>query len=361
MPLVVVNHISSEGFVPIVCTDQHADAFKTHHALVQITAPFHQAVPEHTVVILLDDLHLFTRTWYYSALSYPMLNDRLSTAFVLRNPDNDLDTQLIGVPLQRRLLLPFEQVKGLYHVDISGYAQEVDKELRRRMEIPVPTLIECCEMAHVYMLQGDAAIVANDAQEALALYTQSFLAIHILIHGRTRRVLADVFFHEAIETGRFAGQTGITVRVILRLKLVSRFVLTYLKLGQWGEAAFWGMRSINIMRESMDMEFEDFISEFIGGEDVSMIYIRTGVAFTKMEEDGQKWEGELKTYDGEDLASSEKIWAVAGKFLKNRDVSHVRRELEGFSMQKQVTALFGDKGTNTESLSTRGQNGSETD
>ena len=72
--------------MPIVCTDAKADAFADHHAVVQITAPFHGVVPEHTVVMLVDDLHLFTKTWYYSALSYPMLNERLSTTFILRNP-----------------------------------------------------------------------------------------------------------------------------------------------------------------------------------------------------------------------------------------------------------------------------------
>ncbi len=82
-----VNHISSEGLVPIVCTDERADAFQENHSLVQITAPFHQAVPEHTIVVLLDDLHLFTQTWYYSALSYTMLNQRLSTSFTLRDPE----------------------------------------------------------------------------------------------------------------------------------------------------------------------------------------------------------------------------------------------------------------------------------
>jgi hypothetical protein len=348
---VLVNHISSEGLVPIVCTDRHADAFTTHHALVQITAPFHQAVPEHTVVVLLDDLHLFTRTWYYSALSYPMLNDRLSTTFVLRNPEPASTTQSISLALQGRLLYPFEQVKGLYNMDISGYAPSVEKELKRRMAIPIPTLIEALDASVDFMDQGDAALAANDPQEALTLYNQSFHAIHILIHGRTRRVLADVFFHEGIETGRFAGQTGITVRVVLRLKLVSRYVHAYLKLGQWGEAAFWGMRSIRIMWESMDAQLEHFLSEFVGGEDAAMIYIRTGVAFAKMEADSETWGEELKSYEGEDVAGSVTLWVLAGKYLKNRDKSGIKRELEGFGLMNQ----FHDEG---EAHSTAGQDGS---
>ncbi|KAJ4985591.1 hypothetical protein SVAN01_08866, partial [Stagonosporopsis vannaccii] len=114
---VPVNHISSEGLVPIVCTERRADCFNDHHAMVQISAPFHQAVPEHAVVLLVDDVHLFAQTWYYSALSYPMLNDRLATGFVLRDPDLDDvdegDEKDVPLGLQRQMLLPFGQVKGL--------------------------------------------------------------------------------------------------------------------------------------------------------------------------------------------------------------------------------------------------------
>ncbi|KAF2029490.1 hypothetical protein EK21DRAFT_67513 [Setomelanomma holmii] len=337
---VLVNHISSEGLVPIVCTSTRADVFTAHHALVQITAPFHQAVPEHTVVVLLDDLHLFTQTWYYSALSYPMLNDRLSTAFVLGDPDaTPGDTTPAGsklsIALQKRLLLPFEAVKGLYHTEISNYAPDVAQELKRRMAIPIPSLQHCCESAHNLMVQGNVLLPSNP-QESLESYIKAFRAIHILIHNRTRRVLADVFFHEGIESGRFAGQTGMTVRVVLRLKLVARVILAYLKLGKWDDAAFWGMRSIRIMRESMDTDFEDFLSEFIGGEDVALIYVRTGVAFWSME-------SEMKQYDGEELASSEKLFQTAVRYLKDGRKGEVRRELEGFGVPRSVLVCFKDE------------------
>ena len=129
----LVNHISSEGLVPIICTDNRANSFNDHHALIQISAPFHQAVPEHAVILLLDDLHLFTQTWYYSALSYPMLNDRLSTALVLRDPDladvDDGDEKDVPLSVQRRILLPFGQVKGLHSTEIEGFDKTVEREL----------------------------------------------------------------------------------------------------------------------------------------------------------------------------------------------------------------------------------------
>jgi hypothetical protein len=308
---------------------------------VQITAPFHQAVPEHTVIVLLDDLYLFTQTWYYSALSYPMLNDRLSTAFILLSPDS----KPTSISIQRRLLLPFEQIKGLYSMEVSGYSPEVQAELERRMAVPIPSLIECCESAATLMEQGDGAIASSSPQEALDLYIKAFHAIHILIHGRTRRVLADVFFHEGMETGRFAGQTGMTVRVVLRLKLVSRCVLAHLQLAAWDEAAFWGMRTIRIMRDSMEVEFEDFLSEFIGGEDVGMIYVRTGVALWKMEVLGQKIVG----YEGE---KSERIWKLARQYMKGRRKDDTRRELRIFGCPEDIVGWFADVKESEESETT---------
>jgi hypothetical protein len=326
IPVRLVNHIAHEGLVPIVCTDGRADRFTTEHALVSITAPFHQAVPEHMVVVLADDIHLFSQTWYYSALSYPMLNDRLSTTFTLLKPLTSLQTQ-------RRLLLPFTQIKGLYSKEIINYAREVRLELETGMSTPLPTLSQCCESAADLMTQGDA-LVSTDPKAALDLYTAGFRAIHILIHGRTRRVLADAFFHHPITTGRFMHQTGLSVRIVLRLKLVSRTVLAYLKMRNPAEALFWGMRSINIMRESMDVEFEDFMHDFVGGEDVSWIYMRAGIAAWMIEKQG----------GGEALdEGSEELWTAAGKFVKKRDRKDVRRELRGFGVEERtVLERFGD-------------------
>ncbi|KAH7092576.1 hypothetical protein FB567DRAFT_517479 [Paraphoma chrysanthemicola] len=364
-----VHHISSEGLVPLVCASKTSEAFTSHHALVQITAPFHNQHPEFTIVILLDDLHLFTQTWYYSALSYPMLNDRLSTSFILRDPDAPAPSNTssavnpattIPLALQKKLLLPFEQVKGLYHKDIINYAPSVRQELEQRMAIPVPSLQSCCEAAVTYMEQGDA-VLATDPAAALQIYFQAFHAIHIIIFGRTRRVLADVFFHAVISSGRFAGQTGMTVRVILRLKLVARCIKAYLGLREWGEAAFWGMRTIRIMRESMDTDFEDFLTEFVGGEDVGLIYVRTGVAIwsmerevsgwdgktgTQQEEAANKWKEELKHYaDDPDLNSSERVFSTSARYLKGRRKADIRKELEAFQVPKRILDLYKDEET----------------
>ncbi|KNG48956.1 major facilitator superfamily transporter [Stemphylium lycopersici] len=363
-----VNHISSEGLVPIVCHDAKATAFTEHHAVVQISAPFHGVVPEHMVVVLVDDLHLFTKTWYYSALSYPMLNERLSTTFVLRNPsreEHDSDDEAeqhreeeeeeeeeeegLGVPiaLQKKLLLPFEHVKGLHGTRIHGYSRSVQSELARLQALPIPSLQQSLESATDFMLAGDAALATPDAEdtaalEALELYNKAFHAIHILIHGRTRRVMADVFFHESITQGRYAGQTGITVRVILRLKLVSRTIAAYNKLAKWDEAAYWGMRSIHILHESLNPDFEAFLTEVLGGADVGLIYLRTGIAFWQMESQRMNWLGELIHYADEAMAQSESLWKTSRRFLRDLPRGHVRAELVQYGVPRETVALFAD-------------------
>jgi hypothetical protein len=339
-----VNHVSSEGLVPIVCTDARADAFNGHHGEVSITAPFHQAVPEHTVVMLVDDIHLFTRTWHYSALSYPMLNDRLNVTFRLRNPS---PLGEIPIALQKKLLLPFEAVKGLHGTQLFGYAPSVQAELARLQALPIPTLQEACETATELMNAGDSALTSSppEATEALELYRKAFHAIHILIHGRTRRVLGDGFFHEAITKGRYAGHTGMTVRVILRLKLVSRTVAAYNALGEWGEAAHWGLRSINIISESLDSGFEDFLTEFMGKEDVGFIYLRTAIAFCRMENSKEEWFGELIAYADEPDGRSGALWGTARRFLKERDEA-VWKELRAYGVggDEEAVKIFGDGG-----------------
>jgi hypothetical protein len=332
------------------------------------------------VVILVDDLHLFTKTWYYSALSYPMLNERLCTTLVLRNPyaeHNDeqegpeveqQDKEGLGIPiaLQRKLLLPFEHVKGLHGTSIHGYSPTVRAELALLQAKPIPTLRESVESATDFMLAGDAALesssnaannnnnnddpnteAANEeaALKALELYIKAFHAIHILIHGRTRRVLADDFFHDSITSGRYAGQTGITIRVVLRLKLVSRTTAAYNKLGQWGEAAFWGFRTVRILQESFNTDFEHFLTHFIEGSDAGWIYVRAAIAFWHMERDKEAWLGELISYADEPMAESGRLWAAARRFVKPAAKADIRKELDGYGVPQAMINLFGDVAT----------------
>lgn len=347
--------------MPIVCADAQANAFTGHHAVVQIDSPMQIVTPEHMVVMLADDLPLFTRTWYYSALSYPTLNERLNTTFMLRNPakadeasEEDREEQgqeqeqdELGVPLavQRKLLLPFEHVKGLHGSLFIGFSNTVQSELARLQARPIPSLEQSLESATDYLAAGDAALAKSTeptALEAIELYKKAFHAIHILIHGRTRRVMADVFFQEAVSHGRYAGQTGITVRVVLRLKLVSRFLAAYNQLSRWDDSAFWGMRSVTILEESLNPDFEMFLAEVLGGSDVGMIYLRTGIAFWNMENKREDWMGELISYADDELAGSRRLWDAAVRFLRHANKEEARSELLAYGVPRETVALFAD-------------------
>jgi hypothetical protein len=117
------------------------------------------------------------------------------------------------------------------------------------------------------------------------------------------------------------------------------------------------------MREAMNTDFEDFLGEVIGGQDVAMIYVRTGVAFWKMEreiaseaEGVEKWRAEMRQYEGEELGGSEEIWKAAGRFLKGRTKGDVRTELEGFCVPRRIVDLFRDE--EKDDRSTMGVDGS---
>ncbi|KAJ6274786.1 hypothetical protein PSV08DRAFT_384388 [Bipolaris maydis] len=336
-----------------------ANAFSGHHAVVQIDSPMQIVTPEHMVVMLADDLPLFTRTWYYSALSYPTLNERLNTTFMLRNPaktddnrdedseEQDQEQDGLGVPLaiQRKLLHPFEHVKGLHDSIFIGFSNTVQSELARLQARPIPSLEQSLESATDYLAAGDAALAKSTeptALEAIELYKKAFHAIHILVHGRTRRVMADVFFQDAVTNGRYAGQTGVTVRVVLRLKLVSRFLAAYNQLARWDDAAFWGMRSVTILEESLNPDFEMFLAEVLGGSDVGMIYLRTGIAFWHMECKREDWMGELISYADDDLAGSRRLWDAAVRFLRHANKDEARSELLAYGVPRETVALFAD-------------------
>ncbi|KAJ4314108.1 NADH dehydrogenase [ubiquinone] 1 alpha subcomplex assembly factor 3 [Neodidymelliopsis sp. IMI 364377] len=285
-----------------------------------------------------------------------MLNDRLSTAFILRDPDmDDVESDVskeIPLALQRRLLLPFSQVKGLYSLSVSGFHKSIERELRTAMAIPAPTLSQSCESATKLLQEGDLALARADATEALRAYHAAFHAIHILIKGRTRRVLADTFFHANITTGIYAGQTGMTVRVILRLRLVARIISTYLAQRNWAEAAYWGMRSVRIMSEAMDTEFEDFLADLVGGDDVALVYIRAGIALLKMRAEAERFRDELAQYEGEDMADTTRLFSVSLKHLK-RGTGAVKRELESYHVPRPLIVLFDES-------EERSEDGSET-
>lgn len=253
--------------------------------------------------------------------------------YILKDPYYPADPKPIPIALQKKLLLPFGVVKNCYEVEVIGYDSKVEDEFRSIMAVPYDSVQKCLEDCASLMEVGDREFSAGNIEPAIENYKKAFKAIHILIDGRTRRVLADSFFHDGIEGGRFSGQIGTTVRVVLRVQLVARVVASYLKLKEWEEAAFWGMRSIRIMREAMDTEFEDFLTDFIASSDVGLLYVRTSIAFRKMEDTKSE---ELKAYENEKhiIANSEELLRCAEKYLKGQNEPLLKKELGIYGVKK---------------------------
>lgn len=299
--------------MPLVATGERAAKFKHATSIVQISAPLHNFEPAHKVIVLLDDLHLFCQVWHYSALNYRTLNEHLRVDFILQDPYYPADPKPIPLALQRRMLLPFGVVKGLYEVDAQGYDDSLTAELGRRMAVPYDSVQQCLEKCAALMEEGDRESSAGHAESALELYVKAFAAIHIMIDGRGRRVLADHFFHTGVESGRYAGHSGTTCRIILRVNLVSRCVGVHLKLRQWEEAAFWGMRSIKIIQDGMGTEMEEFLLQFVARADVGLLFIRTYIAMKKMEEHNSE---ELALYQGDETANTANLYNIANRYMR---------------------------------------------
>lgn len=255
-------------------------------------------------VILLDDLPKFTRTWFYSDLSNPGLNRYLGLQLQLRDPypythprapaegehEDEKDEKQIPKAQQRRLLLPFGEVKNLNRLKVSGYPArlaplaEVEAELRALQAVPPASPERCLTEAARLKAEGNALLTAGNPRAALEVYGRAWEAIHIVVRGRQRHVHAEAYFarrlgggggggggsssnssnssnsegegHGEEQTGdgggddQWRGRNGAMERLILRVQLVANTCLAYLKLSMWEEVCFWGMRSIGMMRQA---------------------------------------------------------------------------------------------------------------
>lgn len=278
---------------------------------------------------------LFCR--YYSGLSNAEINPQICLTFTLRDPYYPADPKPVLTALQRKLLLPFGDVKNLYEAKFEECDEDVVTELRKEMAVPYPSIQECCELCASRMEEGDRLFFEKKIPEALEAYERSFDAIHIKISGRMRRVLADQFFTNDIPSGRYAGQAGMTVRVLLRIRLVARMVRTYLHLGQPSEAAFWGLRTIRIMREGEDRgaSMETFFTEFMQSSDISQIFMYTATALTQLRQE-DKYVEERKEYANHPMAECDHMWRSGVKYLSSAkydaDRKNIFQEVKSFGV-----------------------------
>ena len=114
----------------------------------------------------------------------------------------------------------------------------------------------------------------------------------------------------------FKGKNGQAERLVLRVQLVANTTLTYLKLQDWEEAKFWGMRSIRMLREAMGADErheipaeDEAVLGFPAADQMGKIYYRTALAYKELG----------------DKSQARKLLRVASVYLP-RDES-VRKEL----------------------------------
>jgi tetratricopeptide (TPR) repeat protein len=311
------QHVAIDGYVPIVISGDKAQRFKDEYLTVDIEGGMlthenpHQ--PRRKFVVLLDDLPLFTEMWKYSDLSHPGLNSHLRLTLTIQDPYQlEFEQRTVPKALQRKLFEPFGMLKSLYDVRIQGeHYDSIEKSLRDEMAVPYPTVEKCLDESTRLKNEGNEALQKQQYHEALRLYREAFLPLCIVCDGRRRSIWGDAYFQTECHGGAFDGQDAQTVRFVLRVRLVSNTIMAYLKLKDYEEARFWGMRSIDLLPSGMDEA--GWMTGFAGATEVGKIYYRTGVACRELGERGK----------------ARDLIALAAKYLPNDKT--VQRDLAALS------------------------------
>ncbi|RDW76187.1 hypothetical protein BP5796_07008 [Coleophoma crateriformis] len=281
-PFAEAEHwVSFHGTVPLVRIKGDVNKFSLHHLDCRLDVP-HAAESRSTFaggfVVLLEDLELFTQHWFYTNVTNPGQNGHLRLTLHLKHPyaaAHDEDT--IPKRVQRLLLRPFGRIKGLEDFRIIGHhLSSVEREVREEQAVPSKTARECLEDTTRLKDEGNVAYKGEKWDEALQLYIKAFAAMYIICNGRRRSVWGDAWFQTSIDGGQYDGQFAQQVRIVLRVNLVANVVATFLKLKNYEEARFWGMRTIDLVRDSTGQD--EVILNFPGAEGLGKIFFRTGMA-----------------------------------------------------------------------------------
>ncbi|KJY02573.1 hypothetical protein TI39_contig41g00007 [Zymoseptoria brevis] len=289
------DHVALKGHVPILISKDKARKFQDHSLEVGIDAPDHTNpdIETQCFVLLLEDLHKFTRTWFYADLSHPGMNNYLRLNLTLRDPYTPAwEEGRIPKSLQRRLLLPFGEVRNLKDTVICGELKPyraIVQELRDHQAEPHVSPESCLRESTSLKLAGNEALRAENYQSALKLYNESWLAMHIVIKGRQRHIHADAYFEKILTEEPFVQKNGQQQRLILRVQLVANTCLVYLKLKEYENCVFWGMRTINVVREAVGVDERTMISPeeeavrgFPAADQMGKIYYRVALALKEL-------------------------------------------------------------------------------
>ncbi|GAM87265.1 hypothetical protein ANO11243_052870 [Dothideomycetidae sp. 11243] len=287
------HYVHFESKVPIVVSSDRvaAGGFEAWTMQARIHAPDF-GVPEtgaRSFVVHLDDLAAFCRTWLCSDLSNPGLNSLLELEFVLRDPcAREWDEPRIAKETQRKLLLPFAAVKGLKRVSYSGPLsplRSVVDELKKRMAEPYESPESCLRRATAFKDEGNNALRLGKYEDALESYRLAWEAMHIVVNGRWRFEHAMEWYNKILLEEPYKGMQGQVVRLGLRVRLVANTVQLYLLMERYEDAKFWGMRTINLLRQAIGLPLDtpaeqpedEVVANFLA-DDVGKIYFRTAMA-----------------------------------------------------------------------------------
>jgi len=209
--------------------------------------------------------------------------------------------------------MPFEMVKSLRDMKVLGDSSPaILKRMRDRQAVPYDSPEVCLEEATKLKDAGNVAL-KTDPRRAIDLYVDAFEKLHIICIGHRRSIWGDPWFDVPLRGGEFDGQHGQVVRLVLRVRLVANIVKAYLDLKEYGEAEFWGMRTINLMREAVGDEDIAFM-DFPAANEMGKIYYRVGCAYKHMGDD----------------SAARKMLRVAADYLPNDP--YVKRELASVAL-----------------------------
>jgi hypothetical protein len=307
------QHVADEGHVPIIVSGDHAAKFSLHSLRVLISSPSIESLSsnQQVFIIHLDDLDKFALIWKYADLSYEGLNQHLQIAFTLRQPTRSLDSddqdiygagpsKQLSVALQKRLIMPFGQVKHLYKTEFTGNhepAHGLEDALKAAQAKPHASPESCLAEATKFKDAGNALLKAGDQRAALQQYTLAWRALHIVISGRLRHVHGDRYFVGILSEAPYAGLDGQVERLRLRVQLVANTCLAYSQLQDHKECVFWGMRTIVTLRNARDGALadadawmnvsprEEAMLGFPAADQMGKIYYRTGMSMAALGED----------------------------------------------------------------------------
>lgn len=270
------------GKVPVVAVSKVAETWPPTKLTVRVTLTNElQPAKLQPIILLADDLHQFCLHWFYQELqfltdAYPGMNCHFMLTLTLRNIENEQED--IPIAKQRQLLEPFGHVKNLSRIEFEGTHADVRHDVASTMKTPARSPTACLEQATRWKDLGNEAISKNKYEEALDLYREAFFAIHVVIDGRQRDCYAEGYFQATLDKRVDGSVNGNVVYFKMRVRLVANVMQAYVHLEQWEEVRFWGMRSIDLIRDIAGQLADQPNENIPGPESWGKIYYRTALA-----------------------------------------------------------------------------------